>query len=183
MDPTSATTQPMGGQKAHCLGCVNRRAFLTALAGAAGAAGLMPFGTRWALAAPPAPTGAKTRIRLVFSHHRDDAQGRQSEPGWPFLGYDCAGRKKELLAQLQRSCPGIEFVPATAYSAEDAKKILEADQEVDGYLAYMLGGWATAGQMIAAAGRPVIYAGDLYGASGEFLVATAEARRRGLRRS
>jgi len=39
----------------------------------------------------------------------------------------------------------------TAYSTEDAKKILEVDTEVDGYLAYMIGGWATAGQTIAAA--------------------------------
>jgi hypothetical protein len=171
----------MVAQNARCLGCVNRRAFLTTLAGAAGAAGLMPFGTRRALAATQTATGTKPRIRLVFSHHRDDAQGKQSEAGWPFLGYDCAGRKKELLAQLQKSCPGIEFVPATAYSAADATKLLEADKEVDGYLAYMIGGWATAGQTIAAAGRPVIYAGDLYGASGEFLIAVAEARRKGLR--
>ncbi len=161
--------------------CVNRRTFLTTLAGAAGAAGLLPCASGSLLAASPAPAGVKTRIRLVFSHHRIDAQGRQSEAGWPFLGYDCEGRKKLLLAKLQRGCPGIEFLPATAYSAEDAKKLLEADSEVDGYLAYMIGGWATAGQTIAAAGRPVIYAGDLYGASGEFLVATAEARHKGLR--
>ncbi len=141
----------------------------------------MPFASSSALAALPAPAGAKTRIRLVFSHHRDDAKGRQSEAGWPFLGYDCAARKKLLLAKLQENCPGIEFLPATAYSAEDAKKLLGSDSEVDGYLAYMIGGWATAGQTIAAAGRPVIYAGDLYGASGEFLVATAEARHKGLR--
>jgi hypothetical protein len=141
----------------------------------------MPFGTGWAWAASQAPTGAKTRVRLVFSHHREDAQGKQNEAGWPFLGYDCAGQRKELQGRLQRSCPGIEFLPATAYNAEDARKILEADKEVDGYLAYMLGGWATAGQTIAAAGRPVIYVGDLYGASGEFLVAVAEARAKGQR--
>jgi hypothetical protein len=180
-EPVGSGPGPLAPRNANGSGCVNRRAFLTALAGAAGAAGLMPFGTGWALAAPQPGTGAKTRIRLVFSHHRDDAQGRQSEAGWPFLGYDCAARKKELQAQLQQRCPGIEFLPVTAYGADDAKKILEADKEVDGYLAYMIGGWATTGQTIAAAGRPVIYAGDLYGASGEFLVAAAEARRKGLR--
>ena len=177
----SSPTKNTSVQHAGCPACVDRRAFLTVLAGAAGAAGLMPLGTGWALAAPQKPAGAKTRIRLVFSHHRVDAQGKQSEAGWPFLGYDCAARKHELQAKLEQSCPGIEFFPATALSAEDAKKILEADKEVDGYLAYMIGGWATAGQTIAAAGRPVIYAGDLYGASGEFLVAAAEARRKGLR--
>ena len=165
-------------QSPNCSGCFNRRRFLGFLAGVAGA-GVLPPGTGWASAEPQSVTGAKTRIRLVFSHHRDDAAGKQSEAGWPFLGYDCAERKKQLQAQLQQSCPGIEFLPATAYSAEDARKLLETDREVDGYLVYMLGGWATAGQTIAAAGRPVIYAGDLYGASGEFLVATAEARRKG----
>jgi hypothetical protein len=181
MPPLNPIGKPMVPQTAVCPACVDRRAFLTALAGAVSAAGLMPFGTMGALAAAQTATGVKPRIRLVFSHHRDDARGKQSEAGWPFLGYDCAGKKKELLAKLQQSCPGIEFAPATAYSAEDAKKILEADKEVDGYLAYMIGGWAAAGQTIAAAGRPVIYAGDLYGASGEFLVAVAEARHKGLR--
>ena len=178
LEPPSRSTVSAEGR---CAGCVNRRSFLTILAGAAGAAGLMPFGTGWALAAPEPAARAKTRIRLVFSHHRNDAQGKQSEAGWPFLGYDCAGRKRELQAKLEQSCPGIEFIPATAYNAEDAKNLVAADRDVDGYLAYMIGGWATAGQTIAAAGRPVIYAGDLYGASGEFLVAVAEARRKGLR--
>ncbi len=158
--------------------CMNRRGFLATLAGAAS---LMPFPTGWAQVAAQPHGADKTRIRLVFSHHRDDAEGKQSEAGWPFLGYDCAKRRRELQVQLQQSCPGIEFLPAVAYSADDARKILESDKDVDGYLAYMIGGWATAGQAIAAAGRPVIYAGDLYGASGEFLVAVAEARRKGLR--
>jgi len=151
------------------------------MAGAAGAAGLGALGGGWILAAPQAASSAKTKVRLVFSHHRVDAQGKQSEPGWPYLGYDCEAAKREILEKLRKSCPAIEFLPTTAYSAEDAKKILAGDKEVDGYLAYMIGGWATAGQTIAAAGRPVIYVGDLYGASGEILVAIAEARRKGLR--
>ena len=180
-DRAEPSTSPTVARRDVCAGCVNRRAFLSALAGLTGVAGLMPSATGRALGAPQTATGLKTRIRLVFSHHRVDAQGRQSEAGWPFLGYDCGARKQELEAKLQQSCPEIEFLPATAYSAGDAAKLLEADAEVDGYLAYMIGGWATAGQTIAAAGRPVIYAGDLYGASGEFLVAVAEARRKGWR--
>ena len=164
-----------------CGGCMNRRAFLAGLAGSAAAARLIAFAEDPAAATTTPKAGDKTRIRLVFSHHREDAQGKQSEAGWPYLGYDCAGKRKELLTKLQRSCPGIEFLPAVAYSPDDAKKILEADKEVDGYLAYMIGGWADAGPTIAAAGRPVIYAGDLYGASGEYLVAVAAARRQNLR--
>ncbi len=159
-------------------GCLNRRIFL---AGMAGAAGLAALGGGLTLAAPPASGGSKTRIRLVFSHHHVDAAGKQSAPGWPYLGYDCEGRKRQLLEQLRASCPDFEFLPTTAFSAEDGTKLLAADQEVDGYLAYMIGGWATAGQAIARAGKPVIYVGDLYGASGEILMAISEARRLGLR--
>jgi hypothetical protein len=165
----------------NCGWCVNRRAFLAGVAGTVGAVKLVALGEDALPVAPVPPPAEKTRIRLVFSHHHDDAQGKQAEAGWPYLGYDCAGRRKELLAKLQEACPGIDFFPTLAYSPDDAKKILEADKEVDGYLAYMLGGWANAGPTIAAAGRPVIYAGDLYGASGEFLDAVATARRQNLR--
>ncbi len=166
---------------AACNGCLNRRIFLAGMAGMTGAAGMAALGGGLTLAAPPAAGGSKTRIRLVFSHHRVDAAGKQSEPGWPYLGYDCEGRKRQLLEQLRAGCPGLEFLPTTAYSADDARKLLAADKEVDGYLAYMIGGWATAGQAIASAGKPVIYVGDLYGASGEILTAISEAKRLGLR--
>jgi hypothetical protein len=119
----------------------------------------------------------KPKVRVVFSHHRQNERGRQSEPGWPNLGYDQEGRKKELLEKLRQACPGIEFLPATAYDRADAKRILEADAEVDGYLAYMIGGWACAAETIAATGRPTLFVGDLFGASGELLIAYAAARR------
>lgn len=157
---------------------VTRRAFIAGAAalGGAGLAGGAVTAAEWT-----GPAAAKTRIRLVFSHHRQDAQGKQSEPGWPYLGYDQDGRKRELLAKLQEGCPECEFLPVAAYSADDARKILEGDREVDGYVVYMIGGWACAGETIAAAGKPTIYVGDLYGASGEFLAATAAARRAHLR--
>jgi hypothetical protein len=174
----------MTAEHAACAGCLNRRSFLAGVAGMAGAAGMAAMGGGWTIAAPPRSAG-KTRIRLVFSHHRIDEHGKQSEPGWPYLGYDCEGRKRALLEQLTRGCPGIEFLPTTAYNADDAKKLLEAEKApggaVDGYLSYMIGGWATAGQTFAHARRPVIYVGDLYGASGEILVAISEAKRLGLR--
>src|SRR5512135_3688668 len=124
LSPSSCKSLPRLGSSSNqnCPGCFNRRAFLTLLGTAAGTAVMTP-GTTWALAEPKPATKVKTRIRLVFSHHRDDAQGRQSEAGWPFLGYDCAGRKKALLAKLRKCCPEIEFLTATAYSAEDAKKL------------------------------------------------------------
>jgi len=166
---------------ATCSKCsVNRRVFLAGAAASLGACGVLP---RWALAAAPPATPTKTRIRLVFSHHREDAQGRQSEQGWPFLGYDLEKTRKEVLQKLRAGCPDCEFLPSVAYSVADAQKILDSDksQPVDGYLAYMLGGWAQAGQTFAAAGKPTVYVGDLYGASGEILVAIAEAKRKGLK--
>ena len=71
----------------------------------------------------------------MFSHHRQDAQGKQSEAGWPYLGYDHETRKKELLTRLQQACPGVEFLPATAYNPDYARKILQDDAAVDGYVA------------------------------------------------
>ena len=160
--------------------CLNRRGFL---AGAAASGVAWSWLPGLALGAPPAAGEAKAKIRLVFSHHRENAEGKQSEQGWPYLGYDQDKARKETLEKLKASCPGSEFLPAVAYSVADAQKILEADksQAIDGYLSYMLGGWAQAGQTFAAAGKPTIYVGDLYGASGEILMAIAEAKRRGLK--
>jgi hypothetical protein len=98
-----------------------------------------------------------------------------------FTGYDYEGRKKELTARLRQACPPVEFLPVTANNTEDGRKILEADQEVDGYLVYMLGIWCGAPQVIAASGRPTLFVDDLYAGSGEFLVQYAAARRKGLR--
>ncbi len=160
--------------------CLHRRGFL---AGAAASGMAWSWLPGLALGAPPAPSRAKAKIRLVFSHHREDAAGKQSEQGWPYLGYDLDKARKETLEKLKASCPDSEFLPTVAYSVADAQKILEADksQAIDGYLSYMLGGWAQAGQTFAAAGKPTIYVGDLYGASGEILMAISEAKRRGLK--
>jgi hypothetical protein len=131
------------------------------------------------LAGTPAQAAAgnqeKPKLRLVFTHIPPD------KPTWPYQGYDYEGRKKELTERLCQACPRVEFLPATANNTEDGKKILEGDQEVDGYLVYMLGIWCGAPQVIAASGRPTLFVDDLYAGSGEFLVQYAAARRKGLR--
>lgn len=123
----------------------------------------------------PEPQGPKPKVRLVFTHIPPGS------PTWPNIGYDYEGRKTEVAAKLRQLCPGIEFLEATAQNAQDAKKILEADKEVDGYLVYMVGIWTGAPQTIAASGRPTIFVDDLYGGSGEFLIANASAKRSGLK--
>jgi len=124
--------------------------------------------------APPAAE-EKTRLRLVFSHIPPE------KPTWPYQGYDYEGRKKELTARLRQACPQVEFLPVTAQSVEEAKKVLEGDQEVDGYLSYMVGIWTRVPLIIAESGRPTLFVDDLYAGSGEFLVQYAAAKRKGLR--
>jgi hypothetical protein len=125
---------------------------------------------------PAVPSSAdKPRIRLVFSHYVPD------KPTWPYEGFDYEGRKKEIAAKLSAGCPNIEFLPVTAMSAADARKILLEDSDVDGYVVYMIGLWTRAGDVIASSNRPTVFVDDLYAGSGEFLISYAAARRKGLR--
>jgi hypothetical protein len=156
---------------------LTRREFVGACAGCA--AGLSAFSALNAFAAsatqPQLPSGAKAKVKLVFTHINPDT------PTWPNIGYDYEGRKKELSKKLSKACPDIEFLPASAANAQEATKIVEADEGVDGYLVYMLGIWTGGPQVIAASGKPTIFVDDLYGGSGEFLVAYSAAKRQGLK--
>ncbi|MHC4558425.1 MAG: twin-arginine translocation signal domain-containing protein [Planctomycetota bacterium] len=154
---------------------LSRREFLGGCAAcAAGLAGISALGLNLAVAQTP-PGGEKAKVRLVFTHIPPGS------PTWPNIGYDYEGRKKQLTSKLCRGCPEIEFIPTTAHNADQAKKILETDQEVDGYLIYMIGIWTGAPQTIAASGRPTVFVDDLYGGSGEFLVAYSDAKRKDLK--
>jgi hypothetical protein len=184
MKPKGQWAQSKKSIKAAQMGCeLSRRGFLSGCAAcAAGLTGLSALDVSSANDQAPYPS-EKAKVRLVFSHHREDAQGKQSEQGWPYLGYDLAKIRNETLEKLRKHCPNSEFLPAVAYSIADAQKILaeDKDQQIDGYLSYMLGGWAQAGVTFANGGKPTIYVGDLFGASGEILVAIADAKRRGLK--
>ena len=184
---------------------VNRREFLASCVG--GVAGAYVSGVKTLLAADqPAATAAATgpagdgkcRIRLVFTH-----LGPKT-PTWPNIGYDYEGRKKELTEKLRQACPDVDFIPVTVNSAAEAKKIVEADgpvttqpatqaatksatqatqpgAQIDAYLVYIVGIWTGAPGVLVASGRPTILANDLYAGCGEFLVAYAGAKRKGLR--
>jgi hypothetical protein len=117
--------------------------------------------------------GEKPKIRLVFTHIPPE------KPTWPYEGYDYEGRKQALTARLRAACPSVEFLPTTAMNAAEARKLLEADREVDGYLVYMIGIWTGAPQVIASSGRPTLFVDDLYAGSGELLIAYSDARRKG----
>lgn len=167
----------MGGQinQSKCVGCgLSRRDFM---AGCAAGMIMLPRFSPMAEAAlsNTGPEFKKPKIRLVFSHINPDT------PTWPNIGYDYEGRKKELTEKLRKSCPDIEFLPATARNGNEAKKILEGDKEVDGYICYMIGIWTGVPQTIMTAGKPTIFVDDLYAGSGEFLVAYSAAKRQKLK--
>ncbi len=152
----------------------SRREFLTGCAACAACAFCPGYAQQPAPAPAAAGAGDKPKLRLVFTHITPE------KPTWPYQGYDYEGRKKELTARLRQACPNIEFLPATAENADEAKKILEADAEVDGYIVYMVGIWTGAAITIASSNRPTLFVDDLYAGSGEFLTAYAAARRKGL---
>lgn len=148
-----------------------RRGFLAGCAACAAGA-LCPA------VAEPAPqeaaNGEKVKVRLVFSHPPKDRQG------WPYVNFDYETMQRDLTARLRESCPFAEFEPVTVVPPDDAKKLLENDQDVDGYLVYLLGIPGGAGRTIALSGRRTILVNHLFGGTGEFLSAYGPARKKGL---
>jgi len=164
MNQASDRLRPSCGQ-----GTLNRRQFLGACACCAAGLGAMAVAPSLARAAEAAAAG-KPKVRLVFTHIPSTG------PIWPNIGYDFDKRKKELTEKLEAACPNLDLVPTTVMNADQAKKLLADDKDIDGYLVYMLGLWTGAPQVIGAAGKPTIFADDLYGGSGEYLVAYSAAR-------
>jgi hypothetical protein len=147
---------------------LSRRSFLAGCASAgAGAFALEALPLRSALATE------RTKVRLVYAYVPS------TSPIWPNIGYDFEARKTELTEKLRKACPEVEFLPVTASSGGEAKKVLEGDKEVDGYLVWILGIWSGAPKEIIASGRPTLLVDHLYGGSGEFLIEYAAARRAG----
>ena len=141
---------------------------------AAGAAGLAPLRLEAAVAQC---CGTKPRVRLVFSHTPSTG------PIWPNIGFDFEPRKREIAAKLASLCPNVEFLPATAMNAAEAKKLLEEDKakNIDGYIVSLEACWAGVPAAILAAGKPTILSDDLYQGSGEWLIQNAAARRQKLK--
>jgi hypothetical protein len=155
---------------------INRREFLAGCAACAACAPGLACAATSAAPIPSTPTqDERARIRLVFTHISPEKET------WPYKGYDYEGRKKELTARLRQECAGVEFLPVTVQSAEEARKLLQGDPEVDGYLVYLVGIWSGAVEPIASSGRPTLLVDDLYAGTGEFLIQYAAARRKGFR--
>ncbi len=167
-------TSPSDPLPVGCACCtLNRRRFLAGCAACAARASGVALAT--ARTARAAEAARKPRIRVVFSHVPSTG------PIWPYIGYDFEKRKKELIGGLTAACPNLEFLPVTMMNAEDAGRIKESDGEVDGYLVWTVGIWTGQVNVITALGKPTVLADDLYGGSGEFLIAYSAARRAGQR--
>lgn len=152
---------------AGCAGCgITRRRFLAA-GGAACAMGLLTTPGR--LLAEP--EGGKPRIRIIYSLHAE----KQPGPDWPNVGFDFRPVMARIQTELEKRCPGFQFLTSQARGPEEAAKILEEDKSagVDGYLVYQMNCWNRVVQTIATSGKPVLYADFQYGGSGGFLVYTA----------
>ncbi len=147
---------------------MNRRRFLARSSTAcAGALGLLASPALLRAADPK----DKTRIRIVYALHAPQQPG----PDWPNKGFDFVPVMDRINRELTQRCPGFEFLPSLATGAEQAKKILEADQtaSIDGYLVYQMNCWNQVVQTIATAGKPVLYADFQFAGSGGFLVYTS----------
>jgi len=156
----------------------NRRDFLARCS--ASAAGAACFAAVSRAARAPAFDAAafllpvKAKVRLVYTHPNPSRQG------WPYQNYNYEGRKQMLGAKLKAGCPDIDFQPVTAKTAEEAKKILAADEGMDGYLVYMLGIPSGASSVFAYCGRPTLLVDDLYGGTGHLLNFYPKAREKGM---
>jgi hypothetical protein len=154
----------------------SRRGFLSRCAGCALAAGCAGAAApaRIARAAAAAPEG-RPKVKVVFTHSPPGV------PSWPHSEYDYESRKRAVLAGLEMAVPDVQFVPVTVMKGDDVKPLLDgaAANDADGYLCYMVGIWTGAPQAIAMTGKPTLFVDDLYGGSGEFLVALSAARRHG----
>jgi hypothetical protein len=155
---------------------ISRRNFIAGCATCAASASCPALAsTQASPIVPLATSNEKTKLRLVFTHIPPE------KATWPYQGYDYESRKQGLASRLRSACPNVEFLPVTAVNAEEGKRILEMDSEVDGYLVYMVGIWSRAPQVIAESGRPALLVDDLYAGSGEFLIQYAAAKRKGLK--
>ncbi len=150
----------------------SRRSFMGGCAAAAGVSALSTLVT------PAAVRGEskkiETKIRLLFTYPSPE------NPIWPNIGYDFDGHNQEFLTKLKAVSPGITYLPATVMSTDDAKKIVEKDDEVDGYLIYFSGClWGRAADIITDTGKPAVIADHPFAGSGEFLMSYGRAKRAG----
>lgn len=107
-----------------------------------------------------------TKIRVVLPGLEKD------KPSWPHVNYDVEARATDVVKQLQRLLPDIEFSAAVYYTAEEAERGYREHEEgkFDGWVLYLacLGGKGM-GDFYLNNVRPLVVADELYSGSGSFL--------------
>ena len=119
----------------------------------------------------------KPVIKTIFAY--PDPAG----PIWPNIGYDFDLKVADYKQKLLAGCKDAEFRFVTTMIGSDAeaKRIIEEDPEVDGYLYFLVGClWGNLSETLAQSGKPMIMVDHMYAGSGEFLTAYASARRQKL---
>jgi len=119
----------------------------------------------------------RARVAAVFLMSMDTREI------WPYPEFNTKHRQQELLIQLRRGCPRIEFVPVTVESAADMQKATALKDWVDGYLVYtMTLVWRHRQELveIARLGKPTVVADEFLGGSGVFLTGYSDIYDRNL---
>jgi len=162
------------GPGCNCCEAVDRRGFLEKC----GAAVLGACGSLGSLAARASEKNqAETRVAAVFLRSMDTREI------WPYPGFDCKTRQRELLSRLQQSCPGVRFIPVAVENASDMHKAIALKDSVDGYLVYtMTLVWRHRSDIVSIAqlGKPMVVADEFLGGSGVFLTGYSQIFDRGI---
>lgn len=119
---------------------------------------------------PSAPV-KKMRIRIIYSLF----EVVQPKPDWPNIGFDFAPPMQRINTALIKQFPRYEFLPTLAAGKPEAEKILSQDKKenIVGYIVYQMNCWNPVVQIIAASGKPILYADFQFGGSGGFLTNTS----------
>ncbi|UCD29939.1 MAG: hypothetical protein JSV03_05540 [Planctomycetota bacterium] len=110
-------------------------------------------------------SGRRVRVGLIYLSRKGSS--------WPWPKFDVHIREKEILALLNKGCPGIEFVPLAVRESGDVQKVVALKDRFAGYLVYCVTlSWNLTEAMIniGKIGKPMVVADEFLGGSGVFLV-------------
>jgi len=143
-----------------------------------GCGAMLTAGGCSALAAAGDKGGARrAKVAVVFL---SNSHGREM---WPYPGFDCEARERELLAKLRAGCGNVEFLPVTAKQASDAARAVAMKDKVDGYLVYCTTLFFALNRVLGQVtklGKPTVLADEVLGGTALFLTGYSSAARRNL---
>jgi L-fucose isomerase-like protein len=116
----------------------------------------------------------KAKIKVLFTVLE------KNEISWPYINYDYDKRANQLISQLTKSLPNIDF-SFSMLTTEQTEEFVKQDQgQYQGYVIFMLTLWNDVIRKIMELGKPVILIDDLYGGSGGVLSLYSTAKEKKL---